>query len=201
MKGTVLYQCSICGRYDIRINCYVESIFCPTCKKNVELIESERVYLRQFFSEDGQASVAQNAIQAHQNLINCENMVEKEHLQEKIFTILNLSEADRKYVSVEEDTVYFTFPLKIDLGLWCGDKKMLLDAQSQNRFYDSIRDTVELALFKDYGFRNLTLCTVRTDPRPESISRLEVFKDVNTEEEIKEAVLQLVKFKRRHGIS
>lgn len=63
MKGTLLYQCRLCGHEDIPISSYVEMVFCPTSNKNVELTPSTKTYLRQFFSENEVATIGQNAHQ------------------------------------------------------------------------------------------------------------------------------------------
>lgn len=122
-------------------------------------------------------------------------------LQEKIFISLNLSEADRKYICIDENTVYFTFPLKIDLSMWFGDKRIALNGRSLNRLYADIKDSLVLNLFADFGFWNETHFTVSTNPRPESVAEFTVFKETHSEEEVKGAVLWLVEFKRRFGIS
>jgi hypothetical protein len=128
-------------------------------------------------------------------------MTVENSLQEKIYTSLNLSETDRKYICVEAGTVYFTIPLKIDLGLWFVDKKISLDGRSLNRLYADIKDSLVLNLFSDNGFWNLTHFTLSTNPHPQPASEFTVFKEAHNEEEIKEAVLWLVQFKNRFGIA
>lgn len=123
-------------------------------------------------------------------------MTEENSFQEKIFTSLSLSEANRRYISVEDDTIYFTFPLKIDLGLWFGNKKIALDGRTMNRVYADVKDSLVLNLFSDYEFWNETHFTLSTNPRPESVTEFTVFKDAKDEEEIKEAVLWLVELRR-----
>ena len=54
MRGTIFYDCRICGCDDIAITEVVESVLCPTCKKEIELIQSSKEYLRQFFEENGE---------------------------------------------------------------------------------------------------------------------------------------------------
>lgn len=128
-------------------------------------------------------------------------MSESNPLQEKIFTSLSLSETDREYICVEAGAVYFTVPLKIDLSLWFGDKKIAIDGRSLNRLYADIKDSLVLNLFRDSGFWNVTHFTFSTNPRPEPVSGFTVFKETRSEEEIGEAVLWLVRFKKRFRIA
>ncbi len=71
MKGTILYQCRICGHDDILISRVVESVYCPFCLREINLIPSSIQYLKQFFSENGVADPCQNATQTSPVATGC----------------------------------------------------------------------------------------------------------------------------------
>lgn len=125
-----------------------------------------------------------------------ENIYEKQ-----IFQRLNLTaEEDGKYISISEDAVYFSFPVKMDINLWVGGRKLLFDDKTLIALYETMQDFIEWSLLKEGGFNNINMMTISTDPRPEPVKHFEFYKDINSDDEAKEAVKWLIEFKKRFGI-
>lgn len=126
----------------------------------------------------------------------------KENIYEKqIFQRLNLTaEEDGKYISISEDAVYFSFPVKMDVNLWVGGRKLQFDDNTLIALYETMQDFIEWSLLKEGGFSNINMMTISTDRRPEPVKQLEFYKDINNDDEAKEAVKWLIEFKKRFGI-
>lgn len=120
--------------------------------------------------------------------------------EKQIFQSLNLLEEDSKYISISEDAVYFSLPIKMDINLWVGGKKLQFDDKTLIALYETIHDFIEWSLLKEGGFNNINLMTISTDSRSEPAKQLEFYKDINSDDEAKEAVKWLIEFKKRFGI-
>ena len=120
--------------------------------------------------------------------------------EKQIFQSLNLLEEDSKYISISEDAVYLSFPIKMDINLWVGGRKLRFDDKMLIALYETIQDFIEWSLLKEGGFNNINLMTISTDPRPEPVKQLEFYKDINSDNDAKEAVKWLIEFKKRVGI-
>ncbi len=120
--------------------------------------------------------------------------------EKQIFQSLNLLEEDSKYISISEDAVYLSFPIKMDINLWVGGRKLRFDDKMLIALYETIQDFIEWSLLKEGGFNNINLMTISTDSRPEPVKQLEFYKDINSDNDAKEAVKWLIEFKKRVGI-
>ncbi len=113
----------------------------------------------------------------------------------RIFTSLNLSPSDRKYINIREDAVYFTFPLKLKLELWAGDKKLHLDKEAWNGIAETISEFFRYELYRGQFKDILVYSTADPSERQE----MEYYRDICCDEEAIEAVQWLLEFKKRFG--
>ncbi len=180
-RGPIDYICSECGAKN-ELTAYAEAIKCYACGKSIKFSEDTKAYFRERFPEGA----------SHKPK---ENIYEKQ-----IFQSLNLLEEDAKYISISEDTVYFSFPVKMDINLWVGGRMLQFDDKTLIALYEAMQDFIEWSLLKEGGVNNINLMTISTDSRPEPVKQLEFYKDINNDDEAKEAVKWLIEFKKRIGI-
>lgn len=112
-----------------------------------------------------------------------------------IFKALNLSETDSKYIHIRKDAVHFTFPLKLKLEIWIGDKKLFLDKEAQNGIAETISEFFRYELYKGQ-FKDILIYSTAD---PSERQEMEYFRDICCDEEAIEAVKWLLEFKKRFG--
>ncbi len=112
-----------------------------------------------------------------------------------IFDSLHLSESNRKYIHITKDAVYFTFPIKLKLELWAGDKKLFLDKKAMNEISETIGDFFRYELSKG-EFKDIV---VYSTADPSERQEMEFYRDIGSEEEAIEAVQWLLEFRKRFG--
>jgi hypothetical protein len=120
---------------------------------------------------------------------------DKNALEKKLFESLNLTQAERQYISVEDDdTVRIGFPISIG-GIYVGSEEVALDEKDEIDLYDKV---VEFYTDKmsEGGFKDVHLFTVPSRCR----KHVDFYKEFNSEEEAKEAIKWLLEFKKRTGI-
>jgi hypothetical protein len=122
-------------------------------------------------------------------------------MDEKIaFKALALSEDERRYIEINRHGVSLRFPMKTSIEFVLGtenlcsadDRRMCPGSDAASRLYEMMTEFWDEEAEKG-GF------TLKA--RLDDLSEAEFFKEATTEEEVKSAVLSLVKFKRRFGIA
>lgn len=119
--------------------------------------------------------------------------------QDAILDALNLSEDDWQYIEVSKFGVSLKLPLKILLGFSVStekqfsltDKRLRLDLEAQERLHEMMTEFWE----DEAGKGGFELQASLND-----LSELSMFKETNTEAEVRRAVMWLVGFKRRFGV-
>lgn len=189
-KGPFNYICSFCGAENT-IYEYVEFIDCYACKKKIKFSEDMKRNMKGRFA---------NGVK-HQRPDN--------RYEQEIFQSLNLSEAERKYISVEKDSIFFSFPLKVNVSIWVGgnllhefgdrgyaysgeqmlstDKEDELEKVIYEKIEKSFADELQKGGFKIGEFT------------PNS-GELWFHKAINNMDEAKEAIKWLIDFKKRFDI-
>lgn len=131
--------------------------------------------------------------------------------EQKIFQSLNLSEAERKYIHVEKDSVTFSFPLKANVSIWVGgnvlhefgdrgyayplsreqilsrDKEEDLEKVIYKRIGESIADEMQKGGFKIGEFIP-------------NFGEVWFYKDIDNVDEANQAIKWLIDFKKRFDI-
>lgn len=119
-------------------------------------------------------------------------------MDEKItFKTLNLSEDERKHIEIREDGVSLkvaldTIGLATAEHLYSADDRICFESNAQSRFIMLMNRLWD----EEVGSRGVML-----KARLNGLSEAEFFKEAATEEEVRKAVLSLVKLKRRFGIA
>lgn len=113
------------------------------------------------------------------------------------FKTLNLSEDERKHIEISKNGVSLrvaldTIGLATAEHLYSAHEKMCFESNAQSRF---------LMLMNKLWDEEVEKGGVTLKARLNDISEAEFFKEATTEEEVKSAVLSLVKLKRRFGIA
>lgn len=180
MKGPVYYVC-FCGARN-PIYEYVEFIDCYACNQRITFNESIKAHYRKEFPKG----------------VTYRQIEEKDSFEERILKSLDLSESDKKYISVTEDMVYFIFPLRIDLDLSVGGKELRLDKKALKGVYENIIESFEQPEMSNNGFENNTHLNIGDDaPILGFRGELEFCRAISSEEEAREAVRYLVGLKQR----
>lgn len=115
------------------------------------------------------------------------------------FIGLNLSEDDRKYIEIRENGVSLKFPLRYpavfeddrETHSLSDEKKRLLESGAQAQFQKIITEFWDEEAGKG---------RVKFRARLRDFSEAEFFKEAKTEEEVRGAVLALLKLKRKLGV-
>lgn len=113
------------------------------------------------------------------------------------FKTLNLSEDERKHIEIRNNGVSLrvalnTIGLATAEHLYSAHDKACLESDAQSRFVMIMNKLWDEGVEKGGG-------TLRA--RLNGLSEAEFFKEAATEEEVKNAVLSLVRLKRRFGIA
>lgn len=175
-KGpTIDHICLKCGTNN-SIAGYVEFYDCYACGKRKHFKDGIKKYLKQKFPEGAEPAVERS----------------KTEYADTIFNSLNLAEGDRKYIYVEKERVYFSFPLKLKAGIWIGGKEMALDIKDEAGIYEKFGEFFGSELSQG-GFKTRRL------GNGIGISEIDFYKDISSDKEAKEAVKWLIEFKKRFG--
>jgi hypothetical protein len=180
MKGPVHYKCSHCGG-DNPVYEYVESIDCHACKRTLKFNESTIKWFREQFPD------------------GVSYRPEVDEFERQIFESIGLSEEERKYISVENNSIYFCFPLKVVLGeVSVGDKILKLDDEMLGNIFGKICQSFE-SLLNNCGFISLNHNLTIMNEQMAVSDKLQFTKDFKNEEEAREAVRWVVDLKKRLG--
>lgn len=175
-KGpTIDHICLECGANN-SIAGYVEFYDCYACGRRINFKEGIKKYLKEKFPEGAESAVGRN----------------KTEYADIIFNTLNLTEADRKYIYVEKERVYFSFPLKLKAGIWIGGKEAILDIKDEAGIYEKFGEFFGSEL-SQAGFKTRRL------GNGIGIGEIDFYKDICSADEAKEAVTWLIEFKKRFG--
>jgi hypothetical protein len=175
-KGPIDHICLECGANN-SIAGYVEFYDCYACGKRKTFKDGIKKYLKLKFSQNIDRTKADGM----------DNKYEKD-----IFKALNLSEADYKYISVRNDTVYFSFPLKVKAKIWVGGKDIELDIREECSIHEKVGEFFGNELSQG-GFKTRRL------GNGIGIGEVDFYKGISSDTEAKEAVKWLVEFKKRFG--
>lgn len=194
-RGPTDHICPECGANN-SISGYIESYDCYACGKQVTFKEGIKKYLKERFPEGAAAPVVKDK--------------DKDY-EEGIFNSLNLSEADRKYISIRSykrdiykvlsgadrkhismrrDKVYISFPLRIGMNVCVGSKRLRMDVRDEGAIYKKVGEFFGDELYKG-GFQ--------TGRLTEQMGEIDFYKDIGSDNETKEAVKWLIEFKKRFG--
>lgn len=179
MRGHIHYICRECGAPN-KIYEYVEFINCYACGTGMRSGEKWKAECKKEFPEGISYKPK-------------ENVYEKQ-----ILKALNLSEDDSKYITVQEDTAYFVFPVRVEIGISVGNKKLQLNDDASDVIYKNICNYFDYELHKG-GF---TLNDINVHGKfYQNIltGEVEFYKDISNDDEAKEAVKWLTDFKKRFG--
>lgn len=119
-------------------------------------------------------------------------------MDEKItFKTLNLSEDERKHIEIRKNGVSLrvaldTIGLATAEHLYSAHEQMCFESNAQSRF---------VMLMNKLWDEEVGSGEVMLKARLNGLSEAEFFKEATTEEEVRNAVLSLVKLKRRFGIA
>lgn len=174
-RGPIDHICPECGANN-SIAGYMEFYNCYACWKRITFKEGIKKYLKENFPEGAAAPVVKDK--------------DKDY-EEGIFNSLNLSEAEKKYISMQRDTVYISFPLKIGMNVCVGSKKLQIDTRDEGAIYKKIGGFFGDELYKG-GFQAGKIA----EPW---VGEIWFYKDIQNDNEAKEAVKRLVEFKKRFG--
>ncbi|MEK6680387.1 MAG: hypothetical protein AABY79_00280 [Nitrospirota bacterium] len=175
----MLYICRECGAENA-VYKYVEFIDCYACGTRLRSGKEWKAECRKKFSGGAGYKFEENVY------------------QNEIFQSLNLSNDESKYIIVEKDTVYFVIPIKIEIKISIGNKRLQFDNEAEAGLFENICNFFNAELYKG-GF---TLNRINSHGKLYQnvlIGKAEFFKDTNTDNEAKEAVKWLVDFKKRVG--
>ena len=175
----MFYLCRECGAENA-VHEYVEFLDCYACGKRLKQGEEWKAECRKIFSVRGGSKSEENVY------------------QNNIFQSLNLSKEESKYIIVEKDTVYFVIPLKVEIDISIGNKRLRFDNEAEAGLFENICNFFTVELHKD-GF---TLNSINSHGKLYQnvlIGSAEFFKDINNDDEAKEAVKRLAGFKKRFG--
>lgn len=173
-RGPIDHICPECGANN-SISGYIESYDCYACGKRVTFKGGIKKYLKEKFPEGAATPVVKDKDKAY---------------EEGIFNSLNLSVADRKYISMRRDTVYISFPLKIGMNVCVGSKRLQMDIRDEGTVYKKVGGFFGDELYKG-GFQ--------TGRLTEQMGEIDFYKDIGSDNEAKEAVKCLIEFKKRFG--
>lgn len=176
----MFYLCRECGAENAVCE-YVEFLDCYACGKRLKQGDEWKAECRKIFS------------------VRAGYKFEENVYQNEIFQSLNLSKDESKYIIVEKDTVYFVVPLKVEINMSIGNKRLRFDNEAEVGLFENICNFFNAELYKD-GF---TLNRINSHGKLYQnvlIGETEFFKDINNDEEAKEAVKWLIEFKKRFGI-
>lgn len=176
----MFYLCRECGAENAVCE-YVEFLDCYACGKRLKQGEEWKAECRKIFS------------------VRAGYKFEENVYQNEIFQSLNLSKDESKYIIVEKDTVYFVVPLKVEINMSIGNKRLRFDNEAEVGLFENICNFFNAELYKD-GF---TLNRINSHGKLYQnvlIGETEFFKDINNDDEAKEAVKWLIEFKKRFGI-
>lgn len=176
----MFYLCRECGAENAVCE-YVEFLDCYACGKRLKQGEEWKAECRKIFSDRAGYKFEENVY------------------QNEIFQSLNLSKDESKYIIVEKDTVYFVVPLKVEINMSIGNKRLRFDNEAEVGLFENICNFFNAELYKD-GF---TLNRINSHGKLYQnvlIGETEFFKDINNNDEAKEAVKWLIEFKKRFGI-
>ena len=175
-RGPIDHICLECGANN-SITGYIEFYDCYACGKRKHFQEGTKKYLKEKFPEEVPTIVVKDK--------------DKDY-EEGIFNSLNLSEADRKYISMRQDTVYFSFPLKMGMKLRVGNKELKMNIKEGDAIHKKVCGFFGDELY-DRGFKAGGL------PLSEGIGELWFYKEVKADDEAKDAIRRLAGFKKRFG--
>ena len=173
-RGPIDHICHECGANN-SITGYIEFYNCYACGKRVTFKEGTKKYLKEKFPEGVATPVVKDK--------------DKDY-EEGVFNSLNLSVADRKYISIRRDTVYISFPLKIGMHVCVGSKRLQMNVRDEGTIHKKIGGFFGDELYKG-GFQ--------TGRLTEQIGEIDFYKDIGSDNEAKEAVKYLIEFKKRFG--
>lgn len=176
----MFYLCRECGAENAVCE-YVEFLDCYACGKRLKQGDEWKAECRKIFS------------------VRAGYKFEENVYQNEIFQSLNLSKDESKYIIVEKDTVYFVVPLKVEINMSIGNKRLRFDNEAEVGLFENICNFFNAELYKD-GF---TLNRINSHGKLYQnvlIGETEFFKDINNDDEAKEAVKWLIEFKKRFGI-
>lgn len=119
-------------------------------------------------------------------------------MDEKItFKTLNLSKEERRHIEIRKNGVSLrvaldTVGLATAEHLYSAHDKMCFESDAQSRF---------LMIMNKLWDEEVEKAGVTLKARLNDLSEAEFFKEATTEEEVRNAVLSLIKLKRRFGIA
>lgn len=175
-RGPIDHICLECGANN-SITSYIEFYDCYACGKRKHFQEGIKKYLKEKFPEGAVTSVVKDTDKAY---------------EKGIFNSLNLSEVDRKYIYMRQDTVYFSFPLKMDMKLQVGDKELKMNIKEGDSIHKKVCGFFGDELY-DGGFKAGGL------PLSEGICELWFYREIKTDDEAKDVIRRLSGFKKRFG--
>lgn len=177
-RGPIDHICPECGANN-SISAYVEYIDCYACGNRINFKEGTKKYLKQRLPQSIDRTKAEDKDSKH---------------EKDIFNALALSDAERKYIHVKKDAVYFAFPLKAEFKIWVGGKKLPLDIRENDAIYKKIVEFFGDELCKE-GFQMGNPSYVAST----LMGEIDFYKNISSDGEAKEAVKWLIDFKKRFG--
>jgi len=154
-----------------------DHVICYACGRTIDLGREDVDRLRGFF-EKNPAGIRDD---------------EEGDLEERIFSDLGLSPEETRYISVTDDSVSITFPVKVDFSIQVGDRGVYIDPGCESEMAELIDDFWRVQ-FLSGGFEPM-VCMTDLSP-----GELTFEKSISSEEEAKEAVRWLVGFKNGFGM-
>lgn len=169
MRGPIFFKCIECGG-KTKVTQYKEFVNCYACGTKIPFSEKTKALLKERFKG--------RPVDAG---------LRDDSYERKIFRSLRISKEDGKYIRVEEDTVYLVFPIAAYFQVSVGRAELKLNEESM---YEQASMMLAGKL-SEGGFR---INSFNTGPGETAF-----YKDINNDEEAKEAVKWLMEFKRKTG--
>lgn len=132
--------------------------------------------------------------------------------EQEILQSLKLSEEERKYICVEEDLVFFSFPLKVNVSIWVGgnllhefgDRGYAYPLSSEQILSRDKEEELENIIYKKIGESTGKFFTDELHKGGFELNywgkEVEFYKDIANVNEAKEAIKWLIDFKKRFDI-
>lgn len=169
MRGPIFFICIECKGKN-KVAEYKEFINCYACGTKITFSEKIKAMLKERFKDRQVDAGLRDA-----------------SYERKIFRSLGISKENGKYIRLEEDIVYFVFPIAAYFQVSVGGTDMKLNEESM---YEQASMMLAGKL-SEGGFR---IVSFKTGP-----GEREFYKDINNDDEAKEAVKWLMEFKKKMG--